>query len=92
LKLKYLLHDYFYYTKGNFPVFTPDLTPRHWDEWGTGNRVFMKSKWQPWKLFSEVTMPTLYSGGDWFECWPGHLPCWLRFYVVYVGPSRRIPA
>jgi len=43
-----VLHDYCYYTKGKFlPVFTPDLAPRHWDEWGTGGKVFMKSKWQP---------------------------------------------
>jgi len=47
-----------------FLLFTPDLAPRHWDEWVTGNSVFMKSKWQPRKLFSEVIMPTFYSGGD----------------------------
>jgi hypothetical protein len=37
-----------------------------------------------------VNTPALYSGGSVFTSWPGERLSWLRLFVVFLGPLRRM--
>jgi hypothetical protein len=50
--------------------------------------ILYKEKMKYWTDLSSSNALDLYEGGAWFESWLGHLLSWLRFFMVFLSPSR----